>query len=73
MHMHGAVFQVLDRTGGRAEIFAHERGWKDTVLVMPGEKVRIIVQFGQDKGIYVFHSHNLEHEDSGMMLQLEIT
>ncbi|MEO7906866.1 MAG: multicopper oxidase family protein [Saprospiraceae bacterium] len=73
MHLHGAVFQVLDRTGGRAEVFAHERGWKDTVLVMPGEKVRIIVQFGQDKGVYVFHCHNLEHEDSGMMLQMEIT
>ena len=72
MHLHGAIFQVLDRTGGRGQLFAHESGWKDTVLVMPGEKVRVIVQFGQNKGIYVFHCHNLEHEDSGMMLQMEI-
>ena len=72
MHLHGAIFQVLDRTGGREQLFAHERGWKDTVLVMPGEKVRVIVQFGQNKGVYVFHCHNLEHEDSGMMLQMEI-
>jgi len=72
MHLHGASFQVLDRTGGRGQVFAHELGWKDTVLVMPGEKVRTIVQFGLDKGVFVFHCHNLEHEDSGMMLQMEI-
>jgi len=72
MHLHASIFQVLDRTGGRGQVFAHERGWKDTGLVMPGEKVRTIVRFGQDKGVYVFHCHNLEHEDSGMMLQMEI-
>ncbi len=72
MHLHGAIFQVLDRSGGRGIVFPHENGWKDTVLTMPGEKVRIIIQFGQNKGVYVFHCHNLEHEDSGMMLQLEI-
>lgn len=38
MHLHASIFQVLDRTGGRGQVFAHERGWKDTVLVMPGEK-----------------------------------
>ena len=59
MHLHGAIFQVLDRTGGRSQVFAHELGWKDTVL-------------GLDKGVFVFHCHNLEHEDAGMMLQMEI-
>ncbi|MBI5915205.1 MAG: multicopper oxidase domain-containing protein [Bacteroidetes bacterium] len=72
MHLHGALFQVLDRAGGRAQVFPHEKGWKDTVLAMPGEKVRVIVAFGQEKGVYVFHCHNLEHEDTGMMLQMEI-
>ncbi len=72
MHLHGALFQVLDRTGGRGQVFPHEKGWKDTVLAMPGEKVRVIVAFGQEKGVFVFHCHNLEHEDSGMMLQMEI-
>ncbi|MCU0345843.1 MAG: multicopper oxidase family protein [Saprospiraceae bacterium] len=72
MHLHGALFQVLDRTGGRGQVFPHEKGWKDTVLAMPGEKVRVIAAFGQEKGVFVFHCHNLEHEDSGMMLQMEI-
>ena len=68
----GNGFQVLDRTGGRGQVLPHEKGWKDTVLAMPGEKVRVIVAFGQEKGVFVFHCHNLEHEDSGMMLQMEI-
>jgi blue copper oxidase len=72
MHLHGALFQVLDRIGGRGQVFPHEKGWKDTVLALPNEKVRVIVAFGQEKGVFVFHCHNLEHEDTGMMLQMEI-
>lgn len=72
MHIHALQFQVLDRTGGRNSLIASESGWKDTVLLLPGEKVRVIITFGQNKGKYVLHCHNLEHEDDGMMLQFEI-
>lgn len=72
MHIHGVQFQVLDRTGGRNMLIATEKGWKDTVLVMPQEKVRVIMTFPQNKGKFVLHCHNLEHEDSGMMLNFEI-
>ena len=72
MHIHGLQFQVLDRIGGRNNLIATENGWKDTVLLLPGEKVRVIMTFGQNKGKYVLHCHNLEHEDDGMMLQFEI-
>lgn len=72
MHIHGMQFQVLDRTGGRNKLIPTETGWKDTVLVMPGEKVRTIMTFPQNKGLFVVHCHNLEHEDDGMMLQFEI-
>ena len=71
MHFHGNHFQVLERTGKRG-IIASETGWKDTVLVMPGEKVNVITTFSDLKGKYVLHCHNLEHEDSGMMLNFEI-
>ena len=72
MHFHGNHFQVLERTGGRGKLIATEKGWKDTVLLLPGEKVNVITTFSQFKGKYVLHCHNLEHEDSGMMLNFEI-
>jgi blue copper oxidase len=71
MHLHGVFFQVMNRAGGRGNIQPHEKGWKDTVLVMPGEKVRIIIRF-TNTGKFVFHCHNLEHEDDGMMLNFEV-
>ena len=72
MHVHGVDFQVIERTGGRNTLIASEGGWKDTVLVMPGETVKVIIPFENNKGKFVFHCHNLEHEDDGMMLQYQL-
>lgn len=72
MHLHGTFFQVISRTGGRNSLTAAEKGLKDTVLVMPGEKVRILTQFNTP-GLFVFHCHNLEHEDDGMMLNYKVS
>lgn len=71
MHIHGVQFQVVARTGGRNGILPQEKAWKDTVLVAPKEKVQVIMKFEQ-KGKFVFHCHNLEHEDDGMMLNFEV-
>jgi len=71
MHIHAVQFKVLSRSGYRG-LLATETGWKDTVLVMPGERVRVIMSFNVEKGLYVFHCHNLEHEDAGMMANFEI-
>lgn len=71
MHIHAVQFKVLERSGGRG-LLPTETGWKDTVLVMPGERVSVIMTFDAPKGVYVFHCHNLEHEDNGMMANLEI-
>jgi len=35
--------------------------------VMPGEKVTLLKPFNDFKGRYMYHCHNLEHEDMGMM------
>ena len=72
MHIHGVQFQVLDRTGGRGKLISSEKGWKDTILLLPGEKVRVIMTFSEYKGVFMLHCHNLEHEDDGMMLQFEV-
>jgi blue copper oxidase len=72
MHLHGVFFQVFQRTGGRGVLIESEQGWKDTVLVMPGETVKVLVPFENNVGKFVFHCHNLEHEDDGMMLQYQL-
>ncbi len=73
MHLHGVHFQVLERSSGRGQLTASEGGWKDTVLVMPRETVKIIIPFSTLAGVFVLHCHNLEHEDDGMMLQYQLT
>ena len=70
MHLHDVQFQILDRDGRRPP--AHEQGRKDTVLIQPGETVRIISRFLDYKGVYMYHCHLLEHEDDGMMGQFEV-
>jgi FtsP/CotA-like multicopper oxidase with cupredoxin domain len=70
--MHEVQFQVLSRSGGRARLFPWEGGWKDTVLVQPGETVEVITQFTQHRGRYLLHCHNVVHEDGGMMMNFEI-
>ena len=70
MHLHDVQFQILDRDGRRPP--AHETGRKDTVLIQPGETVRIITRFRDYKGVYMYHCHLLEHEDDGMMGQFEV-
>ena len=85
MHIHGFSFQVLERVGSPPQVAASTRfgkgrtvsdlGWKDTVLVWPGETVRIAIDFAHDypgSQTYVFHCHNLEHEDAGMMINFRV-
>jgi blue copper oxidase len=72
IHLHGVHFQILERTGGRGQLIASESGWKDTVLLLPQEKVKLIIPFASLTGVFVFHCHNLEHEDDGMMLQYQL-
>lgn len=72
VHMHEVQFQILSRSGGRARLFPWETGWKDTVLVEPGETVEVITQFTQHRGRYLLHCHNVVHEDGGMMMNFEI-
>jgi FtsP/CotA-like multicopper oxidase with cupredoxin domain len=77
IHLHGQQFQIFKRdtsavNAANYETVKHgfiDSGWKDTVLVMPGETVDIIKPFQDYKGLFLYHCHNLEHEDMGMMRQ----
>ena len=45
---------------------------KDTVLAWPGETVELALRFERHAVLYVLHCQNLEREDAGMMLNLEV-
>jgi FtsP/CotA-like multicopper oxidase with cupredoxin domain len=72
VHLHGTQFQVESRTGGRGVVYPYEAGWKDTVLLLPLETVAVLVRFDRYPGIFPLHCHNLQHEDMGMMLNVEV-
>lgn len=68
MHTHLVRFQVLERRNLR--LGAGDLGWKDSVRVDPSDRVRIIMRFDGYRGRYMFHCHNLAHEDHSMMGQM---
>jgi len=84
MHIHGFQFRVLERRGSPEQVRAlagdhgllpQDRGLMDTIHVWPGESVRVALDFShahagdQD---YVFHCHNLEHAELGMMIRYRV-
>lgn len=85
VHVHGFLFRVLARSISPADVRAQQvapgglgpqdLGLLDTVLVWPGETVRIALDFSQPlRGTqrYMFHCHNLEHEDKGLMITFAV-
>lgn len=54
------------------ENFLNE-GWQDRLLLMPGMRISIIMEFWDFKGKFVYHCHNPEHVGLGMMRNFEIT
>jgi FtsP/CotA-like multicopper oxidase with cupredoxin domain len=74
MHIHNVQFQVVQRTPPSALTSYStinqglvDSGWKDTVLVWPGERVKVAMKFDSYTGMYMYHCHILEHEDMTMM------
>ena len=86
IHMHGFQFRIVSRSISPHDVRSRQvaanglgpqdLGSNDTVLVWPGEIVRIAIDFSQPyRGTqrYMLHCHNLEHEDMGMMLTFAVT
>jgi spore coat protein A len=70
VHLHLQPFQVLSRGSEGPGQF--DAGWKDTIDLRPAEEVAIAIRFDGYRGKYVFHCHNLEHEDMAMMANFEV-
>ena len=69
LHLHLVHFQVLSHSGRPGP---YDAGWKDTIDLGPGQAADILVRFSGYRGRYVFHCHNLEHEDMAMMGNFEV-
>jgi blue copper oxidase len=80
IHVHGLQFQVIERSINSQFTAGYEtvrygyvdEGWKDTVMMMPGERIKVLLRFEDFTGMYVYHCHNLEHEDAGMMRNYQV-
>jgi FtsP/CotA-like multicopper oxidase with cupredoxin domain len=73
---YGGARRLATEPGGR---FATDLGVKDTVLVWPNETLWLAVDFAlpQEAAFrgpqrYMFHCHNLEHEDAMMMRNVTV-
>lgn len=76
IHIHGARFRVIERSGGEVPAELREgivgAGFKDTFGIFPGERVRVLIT-PTLPGLFMYHCHNLEHEDGGMMRNVLFT
>ena len=67
-HIHGAGrFLILSRDG----VVEPNLVWKDTVLVLPGETVDILLSV-DNPGVWMMHCHIAEHHEGGMMLTFNV-
>lgn len=72
VHIHLVDFFLLKREGER-EIQSYENlAAKDVMYLGPSNTIWVIARFGAHKGDYMFHCHNLIHEDNDMMRAMSI-
>jgi FtsP/CotA-like multicopper oxidase with cupredoxin domain len=66
-HLHGVQFRILSINGKKPPLA--QQGYLDTITLNPGDSYKISFKF-EKKGLYMYHCHNLEHEENGMMGQI---
>jgi FtsP/CotA-like multicopper oxidase with cupredoxin domain len=73
VHIHLIDFFLLKREGSDYGLQSYEdRSSKDVFYLGPGETIWVIARFGAHKGDYMFHCHNLIHEDNDMMRAMRL-
>lgn len=68
-HSHDTQFRILARNGKLP--YQNEMGNKDTFIINEGEYVDVLVKF-PNTGMFMYHCHNLEHQEHGMMAHFEV-
>jgi FtsP/CotA-like multicopper oxidase with cupredoxin domain len=83
IHIHSEFMRVLRRNGRTPSIPVNGRSWvpgferdgyvkKDTILLRDNESVDVFLNFRDHLGPFVFHCHNMEHEDMAMMARFDV-
>ena len=80
IHIHSEFFRVLKRNGrvptdtARNPVVAERDGLarRDTILLKGGDTVEVFLKFRDHLGPFVFHCHNMEHEDMAMMARFDV-
>ena len=68
IHVHLVDFYLIKREGSTEGVRTYEQlSPKDVFHLGPSNTVYTIARFGAHKGDYMFHCHNLIHEDNDMM------
>jgi FtsP/CotA-like multicopper oxidase with cupredoxin domain len=74
IHVHLVDFHILSRTGGTRSVEPYEeKALKDVVWLGAGETIRIEAWYAPWAGLYMFHCHNMLHEDNEMMAAFNVT
>ncbi|KAH8846760.1 hypothetical protein MCOR02_011571 [Pyricularia oryzae] len=76
IHMHLVDFRIISRQGGARNgvVEPYEsKGLKDVVWLARNEKVLVEAHYAPWDGVYMFHCHNLIHEDNDMMAVFNVT
>ncbi|KAF2467429.1 oxidase cueO precursor [Lindgomyces ingoldianus] len=73
VHIHLIDMQIISRTGGRSVLPYEKEALKDVVLLGTSETVRVIARYAPWDGVYMFHCHNLIHEDHDMMAAFNVS
>ncbi|WDK18514.1 multicopper oxidase [Colletotrichum graminicola] len=73
IHVHLVDFKVIGRDGDHGVMPYEAEGLKDVVWLGRGESVLVEAHYAPWDGVYMFHCHNLIHEDSDMMAAFNVT
>ena len=83
-HIHVNPFQIVkiidDKTKAEIDVndpqYSQYKGvkgtWKDTIMLTPGLTIHTRTRYQRYIGEYVLHCHILDHEDQGMMANVEV-
>jgi FtsP/CotA-like multicopper oxidase with cupredoxin domain len=73
IHIHLEFVRILSRNGKRPPLEERDGIAKaDTITLGPGDEVNVFIEFRDFPGSWVFHCHNIEHEDMFMMARFDV-